>query len=212
MALAYYVVSPSHLQPIIVFKRTLQEAGAVELFSKGTGSNGNGLMNGTMHLSWQKNYVVPIALRCAVWGPKLSRARVLFQCDNLGLVAAISKGSSRDSDCLDACGSWRSYSSGIKHYIKFCNQLALPTTKSTLLLFVTYLASLNLSHPTINVYLAGVRSLHVAHSHHFTFNQQLTPQLQQVLKGIQKQQAIGSASMIRRPITIQIMGGIKSIP
>ena len=50
MALAYYVVSPGHLQPIIVFKRMLQEAGAVELFSKGTGSNGNGLMNGTMHL------------------------------------------------------------------------------------------------------------------------------------------------------------------
>ena len=48
MALAYYVMSPGHLQPIIVFKRTLQEAGAVELFSKGTGSNGNGLMNG-MH-------------------------------------------------------------------------------------------------------------------------------------------------------------------
>ena len=214
MALAYHVVSPGHLQPIrgIAFKRTFQEAGAVELFSKGTGSNGNGLMNGTMCLSWQKNYVVPIALRCAVWGPKLSRTRVLFQCDNLGLVATISKGSSRDNDCLDACGSWRSYSSGIKHdYIKFCNQLALPTTKSTLLLFVTYLASLNLSHPTIKVYLAGVRSLHVAHSHHFTFNQQLTPQLQQVLKGIQKQQAIGSAPMIRRPITIQIMAGIKSI-
>ena len=35
MALAYYVVSPSHLQPIIVFKRTLQEAGAVELFFEG---------------------------------------------------------------------------------------------------------------------------------------------------------------------------------
>ena len=61
------------------------------------------------------------------------------------------------------------------------------------------------------MYLAGVRSLHVAHGHHFTFNQQLTPQLQQVLKGIQKQQAIGSAPRIRRPITIQIMAGMKSI-
>ena len=40
--------------------------------------------------------LVLIALSCAVWGPKLSRTRVLFQCDNLGLVAAISKGSSRD--------------------------------------------------------------------------------------------------------------------
>ena len=61
------------------------------------------------------------------------------------------------------------------------------------------------------MYLAGVRSLHVAHGHHFTFNQQLTPQLQQVLKGIRKQQAIGSAPRIRQPIIIQIMAGIKSI-
>ena len=169
-------------------------------------------MNGTMHLSWQKNYVVPIALRCGVWGPKLSRTRILFQCDNLGLVATISKGSSRNSDCLDACGAWRSYSSGIKHYIKFCNQLALlPLNLHFFYLLLTYLASLNLSLPTIKVYLAGIRSLHVAHSHRFTFNQQLTPQLQQVLKGIQKQQAVRSAPMIRRPINIQIMAGIKSI-
>ena len=80
--------------------------------------------------------------------------------------------------------TWRSYSSGIKHYIKFCNlanKLALPTTESTLFLFATYLASLNLSHPTIKVYL---RSLYIAHGYHFTFNQQLTPRLQQVLKGI----------------------------
>jgi len=44
--------------------------------------------------------LVPITLSCAVWGTKLSRAKVLFQCDNLGLVAAISKGSSRDKDVM----------------------------------------------------------------------------------------------------------------
>ena len=44
--------------------------------------------------------LVLITLSCAVWGPKLSRAKVLFQCDNLGLVAAISKGSSRDRDVM----------------------------------------------------------------------------------------------------------------
>ena len=49
--------------------------------------------------------LVPITLSCAVWGPKLSRAKVLVQCDNLGLVAAISKGSSwgKDVMCLLRC-------------------------------------------------------------------------------------------------------------
>ena len=70
---------------------------------------------------------------------------------------------------------------------------------------------MNLSHATIKVYLSGVRSLHVTHGHHSVFNHQLTPRLQQVLKGIRKQQAIGSQPRIRRPITIQIMARIKSV-
>jgi len=85
-----------------------------------------------------------------------------------------------------AQNTWRSYSSGIKR-IKVCNlanKLALPTTESKLFLFATNLASLNLSHPTIKVHLAGVGSLYIAHSHYSTFNQQLNPRLQQVLKGI----------------------------
>ena len=33
---------------------------------------------------------------CGVWGCHLARKRVLFQCDNYSLVAAINKGSSKD--------------------------------------------------------------------------------------------------------------------
>ena len=44
--------------------------------------------------------LVPIAFSCAAWGPKLTRTRVLIQCDNLGLVTAIAKGSSRDKDVM----------------------------------------------------------------------------------------------------------------
>ena len=40
--------------------------------------------------------LVPIIFSCAVWGPVLARKRVLFQCDNTGVVAAIQKGSSKD--------------------------------------------------------------------------------------------------------------------
>lgn len=41
--------------------------------------------------------LVPIVLSCAVWGPQLSRKSILFQCDNTGVVAAVNKGSARDT-------------------------------------------------------------------------------------------------------------------
>ena len=40
--------------------------------------------------------LVPIIFSCGVWGCHLARKRVLFQCDNYSLVAAINKGSSKD--------------------------------------------------------------------------------------------------------------------
>ena len=109
--------------------------------------------------------------------------------------------------------TWKSYSAGVWHYLQFCTlakKNALPATRSTLLLFVTYLASLNLSYSTIKVYLSRVRSLHTTHGHHIAFSRQLTPRIQ-VLKDIRKYQAIGASSRICHPITIQIMVGIKSI-
>lgn len=40
--------------------------------------------------------LVPILLSCVVWGHRLAKSRVSFQCDNLSLVTAITKGSSKD--------------------------------------------------------------------------------------------------------------------
>ena len=40
--------------------------------------------------------LVPIIFSCAVWGSLLTKTHVEFQCDNLGLVEAINKGSSKD--------------------------------------------------------------------------------------------------------------------
>ena len=40
--------------------------------------------------------LVPIIFSCGVWGHHLARNRVLFQCDNYSLVAAINKGSFKD--------------------------------------------------------------------------------------------------------------------
>ena len=61
----------------------------------------------------------------------------------------------------------------------------IPAIESTILLFVTHLTTSGLSHTTIKVYFSAVRSMYVATGQHTVFNQQHTPQLQQVLKGIQ---------------------------
>ena len=85
----------------------------------------------------------------------------------------------------------------------------MPTIESTLLLFVSYLASRNLSYPTIKVYLDGIRSLHVVSGHNVTFHSQLTPCLHQVLKGIRKEKASTLPSRLRRPITRDFILKIK---
>jgi len=40
--------------------------------------------------------LLPIIFSCVVWGPLLTRRHVEFYCDNLSLVEAINKGSSKD--------------------------------------------------------------------------------------------------------------------
>ena len=39
--------------------------------------------------------ILPIVLSCAVWSPILARRKVLFQCDNSSVVAALQKGSAK---------------------------------------------------------------------------------------------------------------------
>ena len=106
------------------------------------------------------------------------------------------------------------YSSAQQSYLKFCSAIQCtptPTHESTLLLFVTHLATSGLSHTSIKVYRSAIRSMHVATGQHIIFNQQLTPRLQQVLKGIQRTQAISKAPRIRRPITLDIMKAILNL-
>ena len=89
------------------------------------------------------------------------------------------------------------YAAGQKLYTIFCsctNRTTVPATEETLLLFVTYMITLNLSHATIKVYLSAVRHVHVTARLHSDFNQQLSPHLQQVLKGVKKTQAITEPS------------------
>ena len=53
-----------------------------------------------LYASIMAKELIPITLCCAVWGPKLTRYKVLIHYDNLSLVNAISKGSSKEKDVM----------------------------------------------------------------------------------------------------------------
>ena len=91
------------------------------------------------------------------------------------------------------------------------NRSMFPASEDTLLLFTAHLATEGILASTIKVYLSTIHSSHVAAGRHKEFSKQLTPRLQHVIKGIQKQQAITSPQRIRHPITIEILEGIHSI-
>ena len=103
------------------------------------------------------------------------------------------------------------YSAGQERFMSFCKSAkvqSMSASESTLLLFATHLATSSISYATIKIYLSAIRHMHVTAGMHSFFNQQLTPRLQQVLKGIQKSQPLTHSPRIRLPITIQIMENI----
>ena len=113
-----------------------------------------------------------------------------------------------------AASTLSTYSAGQIRFTNFCRQLKVtpvPSTEDTLILFATYLATINISHTTIKVYLAAVRHMHVSAGLFSFFDKQLTPRLQLTLKGIQKKQGITKPPRIRLPITLQIMGSLKTL-
>ena len=79
------------------------------------------------------------------------------------------------------------------------------------MLFAIHLTTTNISHATIKVYLSAIRQLHVTQGSLQYFNQQLTPCLQQTLKGIQKIQRATNLPRPQLPITVDIMKDIKHL-
>ena len=84
----------------------------------------------------------------------------------------------------------------------------MPATEKVLILFATHLATRDISYVTIKVYLSAICQMHVSSRQLQFFNQQLTPRLQQTLKGIQKAQAATHPPKARLPITLDIMRDI----
>ena len=80
-----------------------------------------------------------------------------------------------------------------------------------MLLFVAYLAKERLSYATIKVYLAAIRNLHTTARMHHTYQEQLTPYLEQVLQGIKKQQLTHAPTRERLLITVDIMANIWTV-
>ena len=77
--------------------------------------------------------------------------------------------------------------------------------------FVTHLVNQNLAYSTIKVYLATVRSAHVAQGKHKIFESQLTPRLLLVMKGVRKLTSISKLPRVHLPITSDILQGINTI-
>ena len=69
----------------------------------------------------------------------------------------------------------------------------------------------NLSLSTIKVYVSAIRNLHVATGKHTHFSSQLTPRVQQVLTGIQRDQASTLEPRTRLPITIDLMRQLQTL-
>ena len=85
------------------------------------------------------------------------------------------------------------YAAGQQRFAAFCqtfNASPIPATEHTLLLFATHLATSNIAHTTIKVYISAIRHVHVSAGLHAKFNSQLAPRLQLILKGIQRNQSI----------------------
>jgi len=104
------------------------------------------------------------------------------------------------------------YSAGQQSFTTFCNtsrSRVLSATESALLLFISHLASKNIFHTTIKVFLADVRHIHVIAGMLNPFEEQFTPRLQLTFRGIKRTQAIVIPCRAHLPITLHIMHAIK---
>lgn len=113
-----------------------------------------------------------------------------------------------------APSSKRVYKSAKDRFTLFCQKFhfnPLPVTETLLCQYVSYLASQNIMHSTIKVYLSAVRHLHIE-NHMPDPHMGGMARLEQVVKGVKRDQARKLPSQrIRLPITADLMQKMKSI-
>ena len=110
--------------------------------------------------------------------------------------------------------TYKVYRVGLSRYQSFCTMAQkppVPASEDTLLLITVHLA-MEVISSNIKVYLLAIRSSHVRSGRHDDLARQLTPRLQQAIKGIQKTQVIARPPRVHLPIiTLDIMQGIHSV-
>ena len=110
-----------------------------------------------------------------------------------------------------APSSKRVYKSAI---ISFCQQFhfnPLPATETLLCQYVSYLATQNIMHSTIKVYLSAIRHLHIE-NHMSDPHMASMARLEQVVKGVKRDQAHKLPNQrTRLPITADLMRQMKAI-
>ena len=111
-----------------------------------------------------------------------------------------------------AASSQRSYRTGERKYITFCqsyNLVPFPVTEPTLIAFVAMLYTQRLAAGTVKSYLAAVRHAQIAIG---LGDPRIgaMPQLEYVLKGL-KRRASGRQRRIRLPITTDILRKLKGV-
>ena len=99
----------------------------------------------------------------------------------------------------------RTYKAVQDQYLKFCldGQFnPLPLSQSVLCAYVSFLANQILKHSTIKVYLSAARHLQIANGMRDPFAGVPSPQLDQVMRGIKRNEAEkGSTTKQRLPIS-----------
>ena len=108
----------------------------------------------------------------------------------------------------------RSYDTGKRRFLQFCNKAqckTLPVTEQLLCRYVSYLADQGLSPKSTKCYLSAVRHLQIAnHMHDPKINEM--SRLEQVTRGIKRKYAQKSPGMrVRLPITAKIQLKMRSI-
>ena len=78
-------------------------------------------------------------------------------------------------------------------------------SENTLLMFAAHLAQSGLTHTSIKVYFSSIGNLHSSQGQHDAYHNSLTPRLEQVLRGIKRDQSHTRMERIHLPITVEIM-------
>ena len=87
----------------------------------------------------------------------------------------------------------------------------VPTTEHTMPLFAAHLALQGITHSTIKAYFSSIGNLHLSCSQHNAYHHALTPRLEQIFRGIKREQASRYPQPVCLPITVEILHKMHSI-